>query len=327
MKFEFTVYPGFSFRDEFAEKFDLEITRNRVIIPDRLGQGYIKEINTNNNLKLVIHHYRLKEEFYQRRLGSSEQSSMVSVVFNSHEIPTGEVNDKENLVQSLNKNESTIQVASSLLGTETVFPANKDIRFMVVGVRRPALKSLLQAKNLNNQVQTILNSKSTFFYHEQMSADIQRIFDKLFLNTDRDKLVNLFYRYKTEELIYHLFSQLLHRENAKQLAINKDDIMKLNNVHAAIIKDTSEPPKIDELTKKAGMSKTKMKQLFKQIYGDSIYNYYLNARMEDAAYLLKHANLPVSEVGFRVGYTNLSHFSRMFRKHYGKNPKKYSSDG
>src|SRR5699024_4822148 len=107
----------------------------------------IKEINTNNNLKLVIHHYRLKEELYQRRLGSMEQSSMVSMVFNSHEIPTGEVNDKENMVQSLNKNESTIQVASSLLGPETVFPANKYILFMVDGARRPASKSLWHAKD------------------------------------------------------------------------------------------------------------------------------------------------------------------------------------
>lgn len=327
MKFEFTVHPAFNFRDRFAEAFDLKVIKNRAIIPERLGQGYVKEIITNTNLKLVIHNYRLKEDFHLKRVGSAENTDLISMVFNSSEVPTGDIKDKEDFIQSSKANESTIQVASSSLGTETFFPANSDIRFAVVGVQRPILKSLLQVKTPNEQVETILNSSTTFFFHERMSIDIQRVFEKLFLNSDQDNLPNLFYRIKIQELIYLLFSKLLSRENAQQHPINKEDIAKLNNVHSAVLEDISTPPDLSELAKNVGMSKTKMKQLFKQIYGDSIYNYYLRARMEDAAYLLKHANLSVSEVGHQVGYSNMSHFSRMFRKHYGTNPKDYTSVG
>jgi AraC-like DNA-binding protein len=48
-------------------------------------------------------------------------------------------------------------------------------------------------------------------------------------------------------------------------------------------------------------------------------------RMQEAARLLKEKRLTVSEVGYRLGFTNLSHFSRVFEEHIGMKPKKYST--
>jgi AraC-like DNA-binding protein len=89
----------------------------------------------------------------------------------------------------------------------------------------------------------------------------------------------------------------------------------------------SQPPQLNALAKMAGMSETKMKQLFKQVFGDTIYNYYQNERMHEAGFLLKHAGYSVSETGYRLGFSNLSHFSRLFEKHYGVTPKKYTLTG
>jgi AraC-like DNA-binding protein len=47
--------------------------------------------------------------------------------------------------------------------------------------------------------------------------------------------------------------------------------------------------------------------------------------MEEAAFLLRQTGYSVSEVGYGLGFTNLSHFSRLFQRHYNINPKKYSS--
>jgi AraC-like DNA-binding protein len=37
--------------------------------------------------------------------------------------------------------------------------------------------------------------------------------------------------------------------------------------------------------------------------------------------------LSVSEVGYQMGFSNISHFSRVFEKHIGLKPKKYSAAG
>jgi AraC-like DNA-binding protein len=47
--------------------------------------------------------------------------------------------------------------------------------------------------------------------------------------------------------------------------------------------------------------------------------------MQEAARLLKDKRLTVSEVGYQLGFTNLSHFTRVFEQHTGMKPKKYSA--
>jgi AraC-like DNA-binding protein len=47
--------------------------------------------------------------------------------------------------------------------------------------------------------------------------------------------------------------------------------------------------------------------------------------MQEAARLLNEKRLTVSEVGYQLGFTNLSHFSRVFEQHIGMKPKKYSA--
>ena len=46
--------------------------------------------------------------------------------------------------------------------------------------------------------------------------------------------------------------------------------------------------------------------------------------MQEAARLLTTGTLTVSEVGYQLGFTNLSHFTRVFETHIGLKPKKYA---
>ena len=43
--------------------------------------------------------------------------------------------------------------------------------------------------------------------------------------------------------------------------------------------------------------------------------------MNEAAQLLRE--LSVSQVGYKIGFSNLSHFTRLFEKHHQVKPKRY----
>ena len=73
------------------------------------------------------------------------------------------------------------------------------------------------------------------------------------------------------------------------------------------------------------MSEPKLRKLFRQTFGKSVFDYYQALRMQEAARLLKERRLTVSEVGYQLGFTTLSHFSRVFEQHIGLKPKKYSA--
>jgi AraC-like DNA-binding protein len=191
----------------------------------------------------------------------------------------------------------------------------------------PALRTLLNLPRPNNVVATILSGGAGFLYHERLGADEQRTLKELADAGPGDPLSTLFYRIRVQQLIYFLFEKLLQRDSQPHSPLNKVDAEKLALVQAAVLADLGTPPQLPPLARMAGMSESKLSALFKQVYGDSIYNYYQRARMEEAAFLLRHSGYSVSETGFRLGFTNLSHFTRLFEKHLGAKPKRYSAGG
>lgn len=129
-----------------------------------------------------------------------------------------------------------------------------------------------------------------------------------------------------QELLCWLFDRLLTREIVKHRPIHRADAEHLDRVRAAVVADLSVPPQLPELANLAGMSVSKLTDLYKQVFGDSIYDYFQKVRMEEAAYLLGQPGHSVSEVGYQLGFSNLSHFSRLFEKHHGLKPKRFATN-
>ena len=292
-----------------------------------MGEGYIKHIDVEPGFKFVMHHYTLKEDFHLKRKSLVEDNEMISIIFNGNEIPSGLTDDRESAIQFLKSNGSSIQITLTALATETFFPANAEVHFGVIGIRRTVLSSLLRIGKTSGPLETILRSNTRFFYHEKMNPEVQRILKQISEINDQNELSDLYYSIKAHELIYLLFDKLLARGTERQSPVNKADIDKLYVIRTAILADLGQPPNLSALANMAGMSETKMKQLFKQTFGDTIYNYYQNERMQEAGFLLKHAGYSVTEAGYRLGFSNLSHFSRLFEKHFGITPKKYTAAG
>jgi len=61
-------------------------------------------------------------------------------------------------------------------------------------------------------------------------------------------------------------------------------------------------------------------RFFKRMTGDSFVNYINARRIDRACILLRETDLPVIEICHRVGFENLSHFNRQFRKLRGVTP-------
>lgn len=326
MYFEFLPNPHFDFLSSFAQKFNLPLEGDRLVLPPAMGTGSIRRIALSPGLKLIVHHYQLKQDFVLNRIGIDGPNDLVSVIFHSNE-EGASVNTGGNADPLSRSSAFAIQIASTDLNSQIRFPANTDIYFLVVGILKDTLKDLLGIKNPNPVVQTILNASPGFLYYESMTVEIHKLLKQVTDAREDNDLGNFYHRLKVQELLYLVFEKLQKREAINHHIIHKDDAEKLALIRTAILADLSVPPSLPELAKMAGLGETKMKDLFKQVFGDTIYNYYLQARMEEAAFLLKHGGLSVSETGYQLGFANLSHFGRLFEKYHGMKPKKYASGG
>ena len=124
-------------------------------------------------------------------------------------------------------------------------------------------------------------------------------------------------------LIERFFSRLYERHAGKQFSVkvSKDELERLREVENILLKSFSvTPPSIPQLSKKAAMSPTKLKKLFKAVYGNAIYEHFQKKRMQHAADMLLTGQYTVKEVGSRLGYANLSNFTLAFKKEFKRLP-------
>jgi AraC family transcriptional regulator len=80
---------------------------------------------------------------------------------------------------------------------------------------------------------------------------------------------------------------------------------------------------ITEIASAVDLSPFHFARSFKQATGVSPHQYLIKSRIEQAKSLLAKSELPIVEVGFRVGFKNQSHFTTLFRKLTSLTPKAY----
>jgi len=83
------------------------------------------------------------------------------------------------------------------------------------------------------------------------------------------------------------------------------------------------------LTELAAVAQTSLAhfvRLFRQATGQTPHQYVIMRRIERAKRLLTESEWPLIEIGHRVGFTDQSYFTAVFRKHVGTTPKGYRGD-
>ena len=109
-----------------------------------------------------------------------------------------------------------------------------------------------------------------------------------------------------------------------QQELSQTNDPRIRAVQLMISERLAEPHTIQSLAKIAYLSPTQFKKLFKENIGVSVLKYITEQRMEKAKALLTHTDLPVQWVAERVGYSDLSAFSRRFSAHYGMSPREFA---
>jgi AraC-like DNA-binding protein len=105
--------------------------------------------------------------------------------------------------------------------------------------------------------------------------------------------------------------------------IDEENVLKIKKAKEIIIANMAEPPSLEALANQVGLTLKKLKMGFKQIYGDTVYGFLFDYKMDYARQLLDSGSYNVNEVGLKIGYSTGSHFIAAFKKKFATTPKKY----
>ncbi len=215
--------------------------------------------------------------------------------------------------------------------TSMTYTENRNFQFKSMQMPTKYFETLLSKYFPENQIERCKSLMLTHVTKTQITPDMYRVLSELDSAEKYHEFKDVFIDAKMIELIalvlygisYNV-SQIMPRTKQGALPGSKSDIEKMENLRLHIQFNPSDVYKIPDLAEKLSMSKSKFSRLFKNLYGISIHQYIQEKRLEKAAALILEGSSNVSEAAIKSGYTNMSHFSKEFKKKFGILPKKYS---
>lgn len=168
------------------------------------------------------------------------------------------------------------------------------------------------------------NKEKKYYAQEPFSPSIAVILSQIINYNLHPSIKALYVKGKIYELIALYFNKSPNAdiEQCPYLA-DEENVKKIKRAKEIILANMAEPPTLTELASEIGLSLKRLKEGFKQIYGDSVYSFLFDHKMDYAKSLLETGQYNVNEIGLKVGYSTASHFIAAFKKKYNTTPKKY----
>ena len=168
------------------------------------------------------------------------------------------------------------------------------------------------------------NKDKKYYTQEGVPPAIAVILSQMINYNLHPSIKELYIRGKVYELIALYFNKSSDADIEQcPFLVDEDNVRRIRKAKEIMITRMSEPPTLTELSEEIGLSLKKLKEGFKQIYGETVYSFLFDYKMEHARRLLESNQYNVNEVGLKVGYSTASHFIAAFKKKFGTTPKKY----
>jgi AraC-like DNA-binding protein len=167
------------------------------------------------------------------------------------------------------------------------------------------------------------NLDKKYYGEEDISPSMAIVLNQIFNYNQNSSIKNLYLKGKSYELLSLFFNTNEENKDHCPFLLDEENVLKIKKAKEIIIKKMQEPPGLQELADEVNISLKKLKEGFKQIYGDTVYSFLLDYKLDYARKLLDSGSYNVNEVGLKIGYSTGSHFIAAFKKKFATTPKKY----
>ena len=303
---------------ELSSQFYRVSKKDAVDLPYKLGLGKFKGVTFPSGLKLYVGSYSLNAP-WQLEITINPDSKtfciFTSIVSNQITIK------KDGEWAIINRNgPNSILFFSPGASVELAFPQNEPFKTILITFTAETIRSIMDQP----EIILGLNPASPFLYLDETVPEAENFINKL-ASICEENGPDKFDTYLT---LLNLLKVTLNRtfvikERYNSSGILKEDVDKLFAIRRQLLENSHLKIRIASLAKEVGMGESKMIKLFKQVFNRTVHQFAQKAKIIKAKDLLTSRNYTVSEVGYMVGYNNMTHFAKAFKKYYKINPGEY----
>lgn len=133
----------------------------------------------------------------------------------------------------------------------------------------------------------------------------------------------------TRSIYIEIFRKLLPLQNPTRLALQLPP--KRGDISASVVDlvrfyvqdNLSGNIKIQDISSSIGISVNHLNRIFKKNHGDTIHQYIITRRIDNAVNLLHSTDRQIKDIATSVGYEDVDYFCRVFKKNKGITPSQF----
>lgn len=299
-----------------------KLKNSTIELPADIGSGYIKAVELVNGLQLLINECTTAQDvrFHRQPTAHESYTLRFDEVKNLQQftlqIDGDKISDDPDIY-------SGVFLSNSLY--EMAYTANAGIEDRCVNIFFTSkwLEENIGIKTNDEVFQKYFSLKTASLNFEILNLDYRSLMEDIF-ELDHTLPMQLVILQNRAMLLLEKFLRSLYKKiNHPELvpAVNETTLKQLIKVESLLVSNLYvQPPTIPVLARMAMMSETKLKNVFKAVYGYNLYEYYQKSRMLKARQMLRSKKTTVKEVGMALGFKNLSNFTIAYKKEFNMLP-------
>ena len=288
--------------------FHLKVKDNTGFFPSSSGEGSIKLMHLKNGLQLLLFDYVVNEDVVYHRKKINQNFYVMRID------------------EAIPQNES---VKSALFFSNTntewyyMVPANARVHTMHILFSKEWLQELFINEPKGEILMSNVLLSGNFYHYEILDSEYKRLLKDVTHREQQSAFEQLIIYNCVMQILERFFTRFYKKITAehKFVKASADELQRLKTVESEILKDFSyTPPNINQLSRIAAMSPSKLKLIFKEVFGMPVYQYYQKHRMQKGKAMLITQKYSIKQVAAQLGYTHVKDFNKAFQKHFDQFP-------
>jgi len=316
---------------DLAEALDCEVAQHCdeyvLELPASCGEGFVRGINFGNGLGVIEYDCTFKEEL-KIHFSLSEVHPLKFIFCNEGSLRHDfEELETPNIIEAY----QNVMVASSAFNGHVLhFEKEKKVHINSLEINRKIFFDYFECSlsKFDHPLMPLfkdVDASKLFYYQGNYSLQTSAIIAEMSTNLFSDFLRAV----KLESLALQILALQIEQYaddlklKKNQTVVRKREVEKISQLAEKINHDLSVTYTVKELAELIGVNINKLQEGFKFLYNDTVNNYIQNLRLEKAKNLLLETDLSIGEITEKIGLTNPSYFSKVFKEKYKVTPNRY----
>jgi len=315
-KIEFYISDSQNWIQKINQCIPSTLTGNRLTIDPDFGKGSIEVVPVQEGLHMTLIDIGLKSSLKLERIADDSNNFFI---LNFYFTKT-EVSQTIKVLDKLKLEHCGVLLSSGMTSSESVIPADLPIKILNITFSKDWLFKNIVSDNQDSRLFQIFKEDKPIYLFENIDYTFHDIYKSIL--SAKQNVGKMWLTSGVLRMLTHFFEKIeSHTAPFNHLNINSQELKHLMKAKNSIENNWEKAPSNEDLAQLANMSHTKFKKLFKQVFRKSPYQYYIAFKMGKAKEMLAKNEHSVSCVGYYLGYSNLSQFSKAFKKVYNILPK------